>query len=292
MGAATTTTATATATAVRPERSDKDLTVNKLVAGAGAAATSAVCGSFFGEMGTVTGAAIGSLFSAVVTALYERSLDTTRDTVKARIKLPGGRTVDVAGTTEVPAPYVADGGETGKARVYVTPADRPTEVMSAVPATDEPAAAPPRSRRRLLVLAGFAVVVFALGMLAITGVELIKGSPLNASSSSSGHSGGTSLGGVLTGNSSRTGANTGSSDESATSSAEPTAENSRSARSTAGDDARTGPTAARGGAGADDSEPSSAPSVRVTPTVEPQGASGGGEANAQSGGGAQTRQPQ
>ena len=55
-------------------------------------------------MGTVGGAALGSVFSAVVTWLYQHSLDKTRDTVKARVKLPGGGTVKVASTTEVPAP--------------------------------------------------------------------------------------------------------------------------------------------------------------------------------------------
>ena len=47
-------------------------------------------------MGTVSGAALGSVFSAVVTWLYQHSLDKTRDTVKARIKLPGGGTVKVS----------------------------------------------------------------------------------------------------------------------------------------------------------------------------------------------------
>ena len=130
------------ATAVAEPR--KDLTVTKVVAGAGAAATSAVLGSFFGAMGTVTGAAVGAVFSSVVTEVMQRSLDKTRDTVKARIKLPGGRSVDVAGKTEVPAPPVAAGGETGTARVYVTPGDRPTEVMAAVPAR-EPPRGPPRA---------------------------------------------------------------------------------------------------------------------------------------------------
>ena len=61
-------------------------------------------------MGTVGGAALGSVFSAVVTWLYQHSLDKTRDTVKARVKLPGGRTVKVASTTEVPAPRAAGDG--------------------------------------------------------------------------------------------------------------------------------------------------------------------------------------
>ena len=183
-----------TAVTASAEPPKKDLTVNKLVAGAGAAAVSAVLGSFFGAMGTVAGAAVGSVFSAVITAAMQHSLDRTRDTVKARVKLPGGKTVKVESTTEVPAPRgTADQAST---RVFVTAGDQPTEVLSAIPAVD---AGPPKSRRRLLVMTGFTVVVFAIGMLAITGIELVKGSPLNttSSSSSSQRPGGTSLGSVL-----------------------------------------------------------------------------------------------
>src|SRR4051794_17589891 len=153
-----------------------DLTVNKVIAGAGAAATSAVVGSFFGAAGTVLGAALGSVVSMIATTIYQHSLDRTRDTVKARIKLPGGRTVDVAGKVEVPAPRVAAAGETGRARVYVTPtglADQPTAVLSAVSP-----AAPARPRRRWLVRTALTVGVFLIGLLAVTGVELLKGSTL------------------------------------------------------------------------------------------------------------------
>jgi hypothetical protein len=153
-----------------------DLTVNKVIAGAGAAATSAVVGSFFGAAGTVLGAALGSVVSMIATTIYQHSLDRTRDTVKARIKLPGGRTVDVAGKVEVPAPRVAAAGETGRACVYVTPTgltDQPTAVLSAVsPAST---ARPPR---RWVVRTALTVGVFLLGLLAVTGVELLKGSTL------------------------------------------------------------------------------------------------------------------
>src|SRR4051794_18459631 len=153
-----------------------DLTFNKVIAGAGAAATSAVVGSFFGAAGTVLGAALGSVVSMIATAIYQHSLDRTRDTVKARIKLPGGRTVDVAGTVEVPAPRVAAAGETGQARVYVTPTkltDQPTAVLSAVSP-----ASPARPPRRWMVRTALTVGVFLLGLLAVTGVELLKGSTL------------------------------------------------------------------------------------------------------------------
>ena len=153
-----------------------DLTVNKVIAGAGAAATSAVAGSFFGAAGTVLGAALGSVVSIIATTIYQHSLDRTRDTVKARIKLPGGRTVDVAGKVEVPAPRVAAADETGQARVYVTPTgltDQPTAVPSAVSP-----ASPPRPRRRWMVRTALTVGVFLIALLAVTGVELVKGSTL------------------------------------------------------------------------------------------------------------------
>jgi hypothetical protein len=79
-----------------------DLSVNKLLAGAGAAVTSAVIGSFFGVAGTVAGAAIGSVASTIATSLYERSLNTTRDRIRARLNAGGG--VDVEERPEPPAP--------------------------------------------------------------------------------------------------------------------------------------------------------------------------------------------
>src|SRR3954471_10809191 len=92
-----------------------DLTVNKVLAGAGAAATSAVLGSFFGAGGTVLGAALGSVVSTLATAIYQHSLDRTRETFRARIRLPSGRTVDVTGSADVPR--IAAGGEIGRARL-------------------------------------------------------------------------------------------------------------------------------------------------------------------------------
>jgi len=283
---------TASTTVATAEKPKHDLTVPKLAAGAGAAATSAVLGSFFGDLGTVSGAALGSVFSAIVTWVYQRSLERTGQTVKAKIKLPGGRTVNVSGKTEVPPP-IAPGGETGQARVYVTPGDvdRPTEVMSAVPsAAGATTAAKPNSRKRILVLTGFTVVVFAIGMLAITGVELVKGSPLGkTSSSTSTRSGGTSLGSVLGG-----GANAASTETSTTEKAtseesatdEPTEEETSAPSTDENDDESTAQN--RSGVGADESAAPSSRSARATPTPTPtpnvrSGGSpdGGGAANAQ-----------
>ncbi len=268
----------ATTVAAAPEPKKRDLTVNKLVAGAGAAATSAVLGSFFGAAGTVGGAALGSVFSAVVTWLYQHSLDKTRDTVKARVKLPGGRTVNVASTTEVPAPRAA--GDASTTRVFVTPGDQATEVISAVPAVD---AGPPKSRRRLLVMAGFTAVVFAIGMLAITGLELVKGSPLNTSSSStSQRPGGTSLGSVLGRSKGSTETSTKSTTTSETTSEEPTTEATTSKKSTDENSSAVPGT----GFGADEQGSTSTRSTKATPTPTPTPRSGADGQSDQSGGGA------
>jgi hypothetical protein len=84
------------------QRPAPDLSVNKVLAGAGAAVTAAVIGSFFGVAGTVVGAAIGSVASTIASSLYELSLNTTRDRIKARL-IAGGN-VDVVEDRPEPAP--------------------------------------------------------------------------------------------------------------------------------------------------------------------------------------------
>ena len=76
------------------QRPAPDLSVNKVLAGAGAAVTAAVIGSFFGVAGTVVGAAIGSVASTIATSLYELSLNTTRDRIKARLIAGGNSDVE------------------------------------------------------------------------------------------------------------------------------------------------------------------------------------------------------
>jgi hypothetical protein len=222
------------------------------------------------------------VFSAVITSLYQHSLDKTRDTVKAKVKLPGGKTVKVSATTEVPAPRGAGEGST---RVFVTPGDQPTEVISAVPAVD---AGPPKSRRRLLVMTGFTVVVFAIGMLAITGIELVKGSPLNTSSSSSTseRSGGTSLGTVLGSGSASTETSTETATTSETASEEPASDVSSPEEPSAEEGADS--SAERGsGFGAAEDEPNG----RVTPTPTPTPGSGADEQSDQNSEGGAAGQP-
>lgn len=147
----------------------KDLTVNKILAGAGAAATTAVLGSYFGAAGTVAGAALGSVASTLATTIYQRSLDRTSETLVARIRPVGGR--GASGAT-APMPRL--------------PSDEATVQLRL-----EPAVPPARPRRRWVAWVGATVLVFLLGLLAVTGIEWLKGSAITSGDP------GTSVGRVL-----------------------------------------------------------------------------------------------
>lgn len=153
-----------------------DLTATKVIAGAGAAATSAVMGSFLGATGTVAGAALGSVVSMIGASVYQRYLDRTRETVRARVRLPGGRSVPVTEHVEIPAPR-STLQTAAPARVVVARTDLPAH----------------RPGRRSARVAAAALLTFALAMLAVTGVEWLKGSTLTSGQ------GGTSVGRVLDG---------------------------------------------------------------------------------------------
>ncbi len=156
-----------------PAAARPDLSVNKLLAGAGASVTSAALGSFFGAEGTVFGAAFGSVASTVATTLYQRSLDRTRDTLVARIRV--NRRGEPIATDDPDATVLlprqpADGEP---------PPDRP-DVAGGSP-----------SRRRWLIGIGASVLVFVIAMVTITGIELAKGSTLTRGNE------GTSVGRVI-----------------------------------------------------------------------------------------------
>jgi hypothetical protein len=207
----------------------KDLTVNKVLAGAGAAVTSAVLGSYFGATGTVAGAALGSVASTVATTLYQRSLDRTRDTLVARVRLSRGRRTDLSDAPTVqltvPQPRVSpDSPDEATTQLRVSP-DSPDQATTQLRV--EPAL---RMPRRIWLWVGATVLVFAIGLLVVTGLEWAKGSSLTTGQP------GTSVGRVITPPSDRqedSDRNTTESDsEEATPSAEPTEEPTATAEPT------------------------------------------------------------
>lgn len=140
-----------------------DISASQLFATALAAVTAAFLGSMLGTAGTVIGAGIASVVTTFAGALYQRSLDRTRTTLRTRVARFEPPTVRIA-----------------------APTDAPTVVLSPV----APAAA--RGRRltwRVVVLA--TVAAFALGIGAVSGVELLRGHP------NSGGTAGTSVGSLF-----------------------------------------------------------------------------------------------
>src|SRR3954468_6332246 len=90
------------------------LTFPQILASALAAATAAILGSFLGVLGTIGGAALASIVSTVGSALYQKSLEATRDRVKQRLLVAGpGHTkvANVVGRVTGQAP--AGGGPQG-----------------------------------------------------------------------------------------------------------------------------------------------------------------------------------
>lgn len=137
------------------------LSTSKVLAGGMAAATSAVLGSYFGAFGTVGGAAAGSVATAVSTTVYQRSIERTRNSLRARVTANA---------------Y----GPTARGHLQRRQAHGP-----------QPVARHRHLPRALLATIVTGVAIFALGLGAVTGVELVHGAPL------SGGSHGTSVGRVL-----------------------------------------------------------------------------------------------
>jgi hypothetical protein len=230
------------------------LTVSKVVAGAGAAATTAVAGSAFGADGTVVGAAVGSIVSAVATATYERSLDQTRKIVTTRVRR-GGEDVEVTQvmSTEALAAEVTQ----------VIPVQRPP--TGAHPTGSIAPAVRPR-RARWPFFAGAAVLIFAVGMLLVTGIEFFTGGPVLSSNQS-----GTSVGTLLR---EGQGAQSAPTTEEATPTASATDEAAPTKSASASSTKRSGADARSSGRASASAAPSAIPAPRgniapVTPTLLP-----------------------
>jgi hypothetical protein len=153
------------------ERQDTDgIRLSQVLAGALAAVTAALIGSTMGVGGTVVGAGVASVISTVGGTLYLRSIQRTKESVRTvRAKVvgrSGGTTVLVSSEDpeEKPAEDPAEPGEEVEAEPVTSTDDRP-----------------PAQKRRLrwAVLAVTTLAAFALGMLAVTGVEWLRGESLS-----------------------------------------------------------------------------------------------------------------
>lgn len=147
-----------------------------------AAALSAVTGAFLasrlGVYGTVVGAGVFSVMSTVGTELYLRSLERTREAAR-RAKLValthGGRMAQVRFQQKP-----ADAGAAEPAKEELTQQELTQQELTQqeVAAAVDPAE--PRKRRlRWPLIAAVTVVAFALGMLAVTGIEFATGKTLS-----------------------------------------------------------------------------------------------------------------
>lgn len=132
------------------KQDDEGIRISQVLAGALAAVTAALLGSTMGVAGTVVGAGLASVVSTVGGAIYLRSIQRTRQSVQVvRAKVVGRSTVLV---TE----------------------EKPEDTAEA---DDQPE--PARRRPRWPALVAGSVLAFALGMLAVTGVEWVTGGPLS-----------------------------------------------------------------------------------------------------------------
>jgi hypothetical protein len=141
--------------------------ISQVLAGALAAVTAALIGSTMGVAGTVVGAGLASIVSTIGAVLYQRSIERTTEgvrTVRAKVVgKSGGTTVLVSQEDPEKEP------------------PRTGDEVEAAPADAEPDDRPPQERRRRrwpMVVAG-SVAAFVLGMLAVTGVEWLRGETLS-----------------------------------------------------------------------------------------------------------------
>jgi len=130
-----------------------DVKPAQIVAGALAAVTAAAVGANLGVAGTVIGAGLASVVSTVGATLYQRSIERTSARVRAK--------VDARTGTRQPA---LEEAETVRFSADVAPS----------PARDGSAA-----RRRWPAAVVASVIVFAVGMLAVAGIERVRGSSLS-----------------------------------------------------------------------------------------------------------------
>ncbi len=144
-----------------------DLSVTQLIGGSLAAATAASLGSRLGVVGTILGAALVSVVSAVAGALYTQSLRRTQELIRARETLSARERLQRVGAVASRRPTLRD--------------DRGPDTETIEAAVDD---ATPSIWSRL-TWKGVAVtagVFFVITALVVTGTELLTGRSLDGSS--------------------------------------------------------------------------------------------------------------
>lgn len=151
-----------------------ELSVRQMMASAAAAVTAALLGSRLGVAGTLIGAALASSVTMVAAAVYGHSLATAQ----YKVKVARGSVHDDHDAPTVRLPFTTQAwGLT------------PPTAAGPVPVASDLGTVAPRSRMPRPVLAGVGILAAcALALLAVTGIEAVRGTPL-----SGGESGGLSV---------------------------------------------------------------------------------------------------
>lgn len=144
----------------------------QIIAAGFASITATVILSFFSISGTLIGAAVFSMASAVGNAVYQQSLRTTKERVHSVVRAdPSSPTVVLP---VVDGPGDEPGGEPGDG-AGDDPDDDEPESEPRLPAAAPGSALPARAWKRVAV---FALAIFATVMATVTTVELVAGRPL------------------------------------------------------------------------------------------------------------------
>lgn len=156
-----------------PRKPFLDLSLTQLIGGSAAAATAAALGSRLGLVGTIVGAGVVSVISAIAGAVYTQSLRRTQEMIRAR---------ELIGAREL---MIRAGQRTGALTMPPRPAGRESGVeRDGEPEDDdEPVPGTPTMWQRVTwkTILVTAVVVFLIAGIAITATELLTGRSLDGS---------------------------------------------------------------------------------------------------------------
>lgn len=160
----------------RRRRPRFELSVTQLVATALAAITATIAASYLGVSGTVIGAALASVVSAVGNAVYGHSLRSTRDRVRVVVP-PRSRRGAPSAPELFPPLGRATAGPTAP-RQEIRTEERPPRLPAARPRPPRAAVAPAGRPTLWRAVAIGAMSVFAAVLAIVTGVEVVAGRPL------------------------------------------------------------------------------------------------------------------